>query len=499
MQKWRSIAAVTLLLLLAACLGVSDGEVADASGTAGDGGARPPEAGTVADTGVADGSHATDAGVVDGAHASDAGAVDGSVASDAGAAGDGGDAGAEAMDGGGSPACSTGTAQDGDVTVNLSGLQQKISGFGTCTAWAGDFRSPRTDPDMLWSTTSGAGFSLHRIRIGRGSTSETTIAKAAVARGVKIWAAPWEVKDSDISGNPPKLVNPQDWASTLASFVTTMKNAGVPIYAVSAENEPDSKGLNATTWYTPTELATFVGTYLGPALANTGAKVMAPETMNWYGIGDYLAALQSNADAWKYTDIVATHEYGGTPKAYPQIAQAGKEFWETEIYDTHNDNPSSVADGIDSGLRIGKIIHEALTVANVNAWHFWWVWASGNGGLFNTDTNVWSKRLWVGGNFSRFIRPGFHRVSTSENAPSGVLVSAYKNPADGTVVVVAINNNNSATQFSAFLSGAAPCTMTPWVTSATDNIASKSPLTVTSARFTGSLGAKSVTTFVGKP
>ncbi|HZL16157.1 MAG TPA: hypothetical protein VFG23_00300 [Polyangia bacterium] len=27
------------------------------------------------------------------------------------------------------------------------------------------------------------------------------------------------------------------------------------------------------------------------------------------------------------------HEYGCSPKAYPDIAQAGKEFWETEIYD----------------------------------------------------------------------------------------------------------------------------------------------------------------------
>jgi glucuronoarabinoxylan endo-1,4-beta-xylanase len=403
-------------------------------------------------------------------------------------------------DAGGGPitACSTGTAQTGDVTVQTSGVLQKISGFGTSTAWAGSFRN-QTDPDMLWSTTTGAGFTLHRIRIGGGSTSETSIAKEAAGRGVKIWAAPWEVKGSDISGNPPKLINPQDWANTLVSFVNTMKSAGVPIYAVSAENEPDSKGLNATTWFTPAEMATWVGSYLGPALANTGVKVMSPETMNWYGIGDYLTALQNNADAWKYTDIVATHEYGGDPKAYPQIAQAGKEFWETEIYDTNNDSPSSVADGIDSGLRIGKIIHEALTIANVNAWHFWWVWAGGNGGLYNTDTNKWSKRLWVGGNFSRFIRPGYHRVSTSGTVPSGVLLSAYTNQTDGTVVVVAINNNNSATPLSLFVSGAAPCTVTPWVTSAADSLAGKSAITLANARFTATLGARSVTTFVGKP
>jgi hypothetical protein len=29
---------------------------------------------------------------------------------------------------------------------------------------------------MLWSTTTGAGLTLHRIRIGGGTTSETRIA-----------------------------------------------------------------------------------------------------------------------------------------------------------------------------------------------------------------------------------------------------------------------------------------------------------------------------------
>jgi glucuronoarabinoxylan endo-1,4-beta-xylanase len=67
------------------------------------------------------------------------------------------------------------------------------------------------------------------------------------------------------------------------------------------------------------------------------------------------------------------------------------------------------------------------------------------------------------------------------------------------VVVVAANKNASATPVSLFVSGATPCTVTPWVTSATDSLASKTPITVTNARFTATLEAKSVTTFVGKP
>jgi len=80
-----------------------------------------------------------------------------------------------------------------------------------------------------------------------------------------------------------------------------------------------------------------------------------------------------------------------------------------------------------------------------------------------------------------------------------VLLSAFKNPNDGTVVVVAVNNNSSASSINVFISGAAPCSVTPWVTSSSDSLASKSAVSVSGARFTYSLGAQSVTTFVGKP
>jgi len=406
-------------------------------------------------------------------------------------------------------ACSTGTAQAGDVTVSLSSKQQRISGFGVSSAWAGNFRDPENDPDMLWSTTTGAGLTLHRIRIGGGTTSETRIAQKAVEYGVKVWATPWEVNEAvtdrpmcptnDPCDPPPKLIDPQGWAERLVDFVTTMEEAGVPIYAISAENEPDSGGMNHTISMSATEMADWVGNYLGPALAATNTKVMAPETMNWWGFPDYFRAIQNNQAAWEHVSIFASHAYGlGPSQPEPAISDAGKEYWETEI-DTGRASDDPTGDNMPTALHMAEEMHNHLTKANLNAWHYWWLWAGGTSGMYNTDTNVWTKRLWVMGNFSRFVRPGFFRVSTSGSAPSGVLISAYTNPADGTVAVVAINQNASATPVSLFISDAAPCTVTPWVTSDADSLASKAPLTVTDARFEASLEPKSVTTFVGTP
>ncbi len=402
-------------------------------------------------------------------------------------------------------ACSTGSAQASDVTVNLSGTQQKITGFGVSTAWAGSFRDPNKDPDTLWSTTTGAGLTLLRVRIGDG----TAIAVKAATYGVKVWATPWEVNSADTTGpncpgtssctNAPKLKDPQDWAKRLVTYINTMKTAGVNIYAISAENEPDSGGMNATTSFTADELATWISTAMGPALADTGVKIMAPETMNWYGFPGYFSAIQKDTAAFGYVSIFASHEYGlGPTKPEPTISDAGKEYWETEV-DTGSTSDDPSADGMGSALHLAETIHNDLTKANLNAWHYWWLYGGGSGGLYDTNTNVWTKRFWIMGNFSRFARPGYVRVSTSGTMPAGVLLSAYRNPADGTVAVVAINKNSSATPISLFISGIVPCSITPWVTSDAGNIVSQTPITVSNARLTASLAAKSVTTFVGKP
>jgi glucuronoarabinoxylan endo-1,4-beta-xylanase len=298
----------------------------------------------------------------------------------------------------------------------------------------------------------------------------------------------------------PVLSNAQGLASALVTWVQNAKTQGVPIYAVSAENEPDSCGINSTTSYSAAQLAAWIDV-LGPAMAAIGVKVMAPETMNACGFTSYFTAIKNDSAAWSAVDIFASHEYGcGTLPSEPSIAAAGKEYWETEV-DTGTGSGDSSGDGIASALKMATTIHNDITKANLNAWHLWWLYnASGNGGcLYDTTNNVWSKRLWVLGNYARFVRPGYMRVSTSGTVPSGVYVSAYQNPADGTVAVVAINTNSSASPLSLFVSGVVPCSITPWVTSAADSLASKTAITVSNARFSATLDAQSVTTFVGKP
>jgi glucuronoarabinoxylan endo-1,4-beta-xylanase len=315
-----------------------------------------------------------------------------------------------------------------------------------------------------------------------------------------VWATPWSPAAAFKTNNNVvggRLSDGKGWASSLAKFVQNMKASGVNIFAVSAENEPDANVTYESCSYTPTELASFIGTYLGPALAGTGAKVLGPESQNWCGFQGYADAIMNDTRAASYTSIIATHEYGCSPFSYPRAPQSGKEFWQTEIYDT-----ASTADpGMGSGLRVAKLIYDALTIANVNAWHYWWVYplSNDNGALWDKSTGQASKRLYVMGNFSRFVRPGFNRIDVSGSVPSGVSVAAFTNPSDRTLAIVAINTNTSATSLNLSVSGSAwPAQVTPWVTSSSASLASQTAIPLSGAKFSASLPAQSVTTFSGR-
>jgi glucuronoarabinoxylan endo-1,4-beta-xylanase len=396
------------------------------------------------------------------------------------------------------------------VSIDESNLEQQIRGFGVSSAWAGSY-SNKSDPDYLWSTTTGAGLTLLRIRYGDG----LAIAQAAVKYGATVWMTPWgtgpngspggsvtttQTDPNGCKGSMPVLTNPEEWANNLVSWVQNAKSQGVPLYAVSAENEPDSCGINQTTSFSATQLATWIGGYLGPAMAPLGVKVMGPETQNACGFKTYFSAIQNDAAAWKAVDIFASHEYGcGTLPSEPAIASASKEYWETEV-DTGTANGDSPGDGIASALLTATTIHNDLTKANLNAWHYWWLYCSNNSGcLYDTGTKVWAKRLWVLGNFSRFVRPGWKRVGTSGTTPSGVFVSAYIDPTSSGLSIVAINTNASSKDLSFYISGSAPCALTPYETSASKDLGEGSSITVSGSRFMATLAAQSVTTFTGKP
>ena len=101
---------------------------------------------------------------------------------------------------------------------------------------------------------------------------------------------------------------------------------------------------------------------------------------------------------------------------------------------------------IDTALRVARVIHCDLTLANASSWQWWLAVANEDykSGLIYTDYRkpgdpeniLESKILWALGNYSRFIRPGMRRVEMRGGPPGrlgadGLRLSRSGGAADG--------------------------------------------------------------------
>jgi len=402
------------------------------------------------------------------------------------------------------PTPDSASAENLPVQIDLATQHQVIAGFGASSAWtAGSLTD--AEADQFFSPDKGIGLSLLRVRITpNATTDELATAKKAAARGVAVWAAPWspsaDLKDNNDTINGGSLIPgmEQTWADRLAGFAKGMADAGVPLAALSAQNEPGFKANWETCIYTADQLAAFIRDNLGPALVAQGLSIpiLAPETQNWNSFPKYADAILADPASAGYVAILASHDYGSAPSLYVPAQTAGKQVWETEVYDA----TKAVDPGIDSGLRVAQKIHDHLVNAEVSAWHYWWLKPrfDDNSALTGLDGQL-TRRGYVLGNWSRFVRPGFVRVEATPNPQFNVAVTAFADPVSGRLVIVAINRDTVDLEQVFSIPGTVVAAVTPWITSADLALAAAAPVPVSDSTFTVTLPKRSVTTLVGDP
>jgi glucuronoarabinoxylan endo-1,4-beta-xylanase len=357
-----------------------------------------------------------------------------------------------------------------DFTLGWTAVHQTIDGFGASDAWHGPLTAAQAD--LYFSPSAGIGLSLLRMGISPegGTFSNWNNAKLAIARGAKVWAAPWSPPATlkttgDLNSGSLRSDSYVTWAHTLASFVTAFNaNVGSPLYAISAQNEPDfdTQGAYDMCLYGFPEMASFVD-QLGASVAAlklaSPPKILAPEAASWGKLWNYSAAINADPVAHGYVGLFATHQYGGV-SPYQSL---DKPVWETEQSSFEAFDPS-----IANALKVSGWIHEALTSGNVSAWHYWWLNGlnADNEGLTgkNGDFQL-TKRLYALGHYARFVRPGWVRIDVTGSAP-GLLVTAFKNPATGDFAVV-VTNSGSATTRTFSIAGAAGSSVSVYVTADT--------------------------------
>jgi O-glycosyl hydrolase len=451
--------------------------------------------------------------------------TDGGTSSDAGDAGDAGDARASDAEPDGDAAVrdvGAGDVTSGPgptVTITWTDLHQTIEGFGAAVAFQGGNPWTSAEADLLFCGSStapcaqaGAGLSLVRCQIEPDGTYPFVAQmQAAIARGARAWCTPWsapaayKTNNSVDNGGYLLTADYQNWANYLSNYVATLNATyHVPLYALSVQNEPDFVASYQSLQYTAQNFHDFILGNIGPTLKakNPGVRLIFPEESHWQF--DLATTTLKDPAAAAYVDIVAAHGYYSAASAYPLAQDQGIELWETEDATLSSPNDASMSDALDWA----STIHSYLTVANANAWMSWWgvdsVDCTGQGLINDSNSGapctgmVVAKRLWAIGNFSRFVRPGWVRVDATAAPASGVLASAYKNPATGNFAVVVINQNASSALLKFELNGFVAGSVTPWVTSSSSSLVQEPTISVGNASsFLATLQPSSVTTFVG--
>jgi glucuronoarabinoxylan endo-1,4-beta-xylanase len=382
-----------------------------------------------------------------------------------------------------------------NCVVAWTNVFQRIDGFGASSAFDSSWTAAQAD--MFFSTNTGIGLSLLRSRIAPdGTTVEAGIMQMARDRGAKIWSAPWSppaaFKDSHtVNGGNFLSASNQAYANQLAHYVQTMKSTyQVDVTALSVQNEPDFNTTNYESCiWTGQQIHDFVP-YLYRALSNAGVpstKILIAESDHWSF--DLTANSINDPVTSNMVGVLAAHDYDYT---VAPVNNGGKPLWETEV-STYENFDGSIA----NGLYWAGQIHTFLTYAQVNAWHFWWLspYPTDNESLVNNAGQP-AKRMYVLGQYSRFVRPGFYRIGVVNN--SATSISAFKDPASGRFAIVAINSGATDLAQTFNLAAFTATSVTPWVTSASLSLASQPAVAITNAAFAYTLPASSVVTFVGQ-
>lgn len=425
----------------------------------------------------------------------------------------------------------------GSATVQTAALRQPIAGFGASGAFgmAGQIRQlpPKLRTrvlNLLFSPTVGAGLSVVRSLVNDGVDGQTIepapgqwdwnitpddqiwLMHQAERYGVKTfmatpWSAPaWMKANDSVTGGPGDTANhllPKDYHAYAVYLANVVRGYATHFHihfsVISVQNEPNMNVTYASMVWTPQEMATFIARDLAPVFRakHVQAQVMMPEQSFW---GEqYALPTLENAKAASAVAIVAAHDYGPQPIVPLTVAEREhKRVWMTETSTFDKDNPS-----IANGLTWAVTIDQFLVDAHVNEWNYWWLatTSSDNEGLINLTPSgiVVNKRLFTLGNFSRFVRPGYRRISATKTPAPGIDLAAFKNPKTGRLVIVLINDTGVSATIPVRLDPAPVklTRMTPYVTSATKNLALGAPIPVRNGSFAAKLPAQSVTTYVG--
>jgi glucosylceramidase len=318
-----------------------------------------------------------------------------------------------------------------------------------------DMPSGQTDPNLTnFSVTHDAAYIIPLVQQA-----------LSINPNIKVVALPWSppawMKSTEtMNGGNMNTAYFPSLAQYFVDFVQAYQQQGIPIYALSVQNEP----LYSTTGYPSEYLAasdesTFIASHLGPALSTAGlgtVKIFAYEH-NWDNTAYPESVLGSSAA--QYVAGSSFHCYAGDPAAQSTVNSAfpAKDIWFTEC------------SGITSSSFAGDLVWNAehLLIGatrnwarSVSLWNLALDQNSGprNGtcsncrGVVTIDDSVspanvtFNVEYYILGHLGKFVVPGAHRIDSNTFGAGNIEDVAFQNP-DGSIVLLVLNSASNAGAF----------------------------------------------------
>lgn len=432
------------------------------------------------------------------------------------------------------------------ATVDWTNVHQVIDGLGASNAddgGTGVLLTP-SQAAFFFGTGSGQiGLSILRVAVPNGATSGyaagscLTVSTSCVgitrqdityatSYGVRIFGTPFSVPaaystNGSVNCSPGNgqlaTAHYTDFATWLANWVKSMQTyQGVTPVTLAIANEPDFCATYPSTAYSATQIHDFITNNLGPTFASNSIStlILMPE-VGKYGNLSLGFQCATDASCAAYMGGASFHDYDANvtlssdtvnAATYPSGWAGDKRYWEDEVScEAGGAGPNFCTASFDpsmtNALNWAAIIDHRFAVDNLNAWNYFWLIvaaSSGNGEGLIQDTGAVAQRAYVMGQYAKFIRPGYFRIDATHAPQSGVSVSAYQNTTGNNLVIVATNYTGSpVTQTFNLVHAPTFSAVTPYITSATQNIQAQAAQSVSSNSFFYTLPADSVTTFVG--
>lgn len=271
------------------------------------------------------------------------------------------------------------------------------------------------------------------------------------------WSAPaWMKSSTSLIGGELLEQFENAYADYLVKYVDAFRGYGIPIFALTVQNEPGFVPETYPGMEVPAAVrARLIGQYLGPALARRSPRPLILDwDHNWDQPAQPLGVL-ADPDAARYVDGVAWHCYSGTPSTQSDVHRAYPDK-DTYITECSGGDWESAANGelmwfardlLLAGIRqwARGVVYWNLALDEQHGPH------SGGcdlcKGLVTIDSRTGevsrNDEYYAFAHFSRFVPPGAVRVGSSE-PDEDINNVAFLDPSDGSITLVMVNSHTDA-------------------------------------------------------